>query len=342
MSFIKVKAEHNYLVEIDCDRNDALAEIVSNHKKVLLVIPSEISRMYPNLTRHSNFDYLLIPNGESAKQINTVQKIWQRCAQLKLERNDAIVAIGGGATTDVAGFAASTWLRGVNWYAIPTSLAGMVDAAIGGKTGINQSFGKNLVGAFYSPQKVFIDLSFLSSLTERDYNAGLAEVIKCGFIKRPEILSRIVEHRNNISRLIELAVRTKAEVVGKDFKESKVREILNYGHTLGHAIEKDSKYRLRHGEAISIGMVFAAELSGQFLNLSEADKNLHRNLLTKLNLPVTYPKKRWTSLAKLLTQDKKVRNGRLRFIGITRIGKPAWIEEATLPELKRCYERISS
>ena len=342
MSLIKVNAEHRYHVEIDCDRNDALAEIVSNHNKVLLILPSDINRMYPNLTRHSKFEFLKIPNGEAAKNITTVQTIWKRAAQLKFARNDAIVAIGGGATTDVAGFAASTWMRGIPWYAIPTSLAGMVDAAIGGKTGINQSFGKNLVGSFYSPQKVFIDLSFLDSLSQRDFNAGLAEVIKCGFIKRPEILTRIVEYRQNIARLIELAVRTKAEVVGQDFKESRTREILNYGHTLGHAIEKDSNFKLRHGEAISIGMVFAAQLSNQLLNLTVQEVQTHRDLLSKLNLPISYPKKRWSSLSNLLFQDKKVRNGRVRFIGLTRIGKTAWLEDVNQIELKRCYETIAS
>jgi 3-dehydroquinate synthase len=342
MSSIKINAEHKYRVELDCDRNDALAEIVSEHKKVLIILTTDISRMYPNITRHSNFETLRIPNGEAAKNIATVQLIWKRAAQLKLERNDAIVAIGGGATTDVAGFAASTWLRGISWYAIPTSLAGMVDAAIGGKTGINQSFGKNLVGSFYSPQKVFIDLSFIDSLSTRDYNAGLAEVIKCGFIKRPEILTRVVENRSNIARLIELAVRTKAEVVGKDFKESRAREILNYGHTLGHAIEKDSNFRLRHGEAISIGMVFAAQLSNQLLNLTNSEVQIHKDLLSKLDLPITYPKKRWPALQKLLFQDKKVRNGQLRFIGLSRIGKPAWLEEVNQLELKRCYETIAS
>jgi 3-dehydroquinate synthase len=217
----------------------------------------------------------------------------------------------------------------------------MVDAGIGGKTGINSAAGKNLIGSFYSPKKVFIDPDFLDSLPKRDISAGMAEVIKCGFISDYKILNLVQDDFLDYPQLISRAVKVKADVVSKDFKESKLREILNYGHTLGHAIEKDSKYKLRHGEAVSIGMVFAAELSKELADLSQDAVSLHRELLANFNLPLTYGKNRWNSLSVLLMQDKKVKQSRLRFIGINRIGKPVWLEDVSLSTLAKVYERIS-
>ncbi|NCU78745.1 MAG: 3-dehydroquinate synthase, partial [Actinobacteria bacterium] len=248
---------------------------------------------------------------------------------------------GGGATTDLAGFAAATWLRGVDWYAIPTSLAGMVDAAIGGKTGINAQSGKNLIGSFYSPSGVFIDIKYLSKLPNRDLSAGLAEVIKCGFISDYKILNLVQDDILDFEKLISRAVKVKANVVARDFKESKIREVLNYGHTLGHAIEKDSKYKLRHGEAVSIGMVYAAELSRELLGLADEIVELHRVLLGNLNLPTSYPKSRWSSLVDLLLKDKKVKQGKVRFIGLSKIGKPVWLEDVPSSTLTKVYERIT-
>jgi 3-dehydroquinate synthase len=217
----------------------------------------------------------------------------------------------------------------------------MVDAGIGGKTGINSAAGKNLIGSFYSPKKVFIDPDFLDSLPKRDISAGMAEVIKCGFISDYKILNLVQDDFLDYPQLISRAVKVKADVVSKDFKESKLREILNYGHTLGHAIEKDSKYKLRHGEAVSIGMVFAAELSKELTDLSQDAVSLHRELLANFNLPLTYGKSRWNSLSVLLMQDKKIKQSRLRFIGISKIGKPVWLEDVSLSTLAKVYERIS-
>ena len=241
----------------------------------------------------------------------------------------------------MAGFAAATWLRGITWYAIPTSLAGMVDASVGGKTGINASGGKNLIGSFYSPAKVIIDTTFLEKLSDRDLSAGMAEVIKCGFISDYRILNLVQDDVIDYSHLIYRAIKVKAGVVTKDFKESKLREILNYGHTLGHAIEKDSNYKLRHGEAVSIGMVFAAELSNEVAGLSKDAVQLHRELLGNFNLPVSYPKGRWKSLSALLLKDKKVKQSKLRFIGVSKIGKPVWLDDVSSSTLTRVYERIA-
>jgi len=340
MKLIKVKAEHNYEVEIGVQYSSAIKQVCSVHNKVLLLAPVSLIKKY-KLKESKNLFLLSTPNGESQKNSKFLELIWKKAASVGIERTDAIIAFGGGATTDVAGFAAATWLRGVNWYAIPTSLAGMVDAGIGGKTGINSAAGKNLIGSFYSPKKVFIDPDFLDSLPKRDISAGMAEVIKCGFISDYKILNLVQDDFLDYPQLISRAVKVKADVVSKDFKESKLREILNYGHTLGHAIEKDSKYKLRHGEAVSIGMVFAAELSKELAGLSQDAVSLHRELLANFNLPLTYGKSRWNSLSVLLMQDKKIKQSRLRLIGISKIGKPVWLEDVSLSTLAKVYERIS-
>lgn len=340
MKLIRVKAEHNYDVEIGVQYSSAIKQILNGHNKVLILAPASLIKQY-KLKESKNLFLLSTPNGESQKNSKFLELIWKKAASAGIERTDAIIGFGGGATTDVAGFAAATWLRGINWYAIPTSLAGMVDAGIGGKTGINSAAGKNLIGSFYSPKKVFIDPDFLDSLPKRDISAGMAEVIKCGFISDYKILNLVQDDFLDYPQLISRAVKVKADVVSKDFKESKLREILNYGHTLGHAIEKDSKYKLRHGEAVSIGMVFAAELSKELADLSQDAVSLHRELLANFNLPLTYGKSRWNSLSVLLMQDKKVKQSRLRFIGINRIGKPVWLEDVSLSTLAKVYERIS-
>jgi 3-dehydroquinate synthase len=270
-----------------------------------------------------------------------VDKVWSKCAAERVSRADAIIGIGGGATTDLAGFAASAWLRGVAWYAFPTTLAGMVDAAIGGKTGINSKAGKNLIGSFYSPTQVLIDLVFLDTLPSRDVSAGMAEVIKCGFIVDNKIINLAQDDEMDFEQLIYRSIKVKADVVSRDFKESKLREILNYGHTLGHAIEKNSGYKLRHGEAVSIGMVFAAELSKELAGLSEDVVLLHRELLKSFDLPTNYPRSKFKQLLALLSNDKKVRNSKLRFIGIKKIGKPVWFDDVSPKILSKVYERIA-
>jgi 3-dehydroquinate synthase len=217
----------------------------------------------------------------------------------------------------------------------------MVDAAIGGKTGVNAKSGKNLIGSFYSPSEVLIDLSFLNTLPKRDLSAGMAEVIKCGFIADYRILNLAQDDDLDYQQLIARSIKVKSDVVSKDFKESKLREILNYGHTLGHAIEKNSGYKLRHGEAVSIGMVFAAELSKQLAGLSDDAVLLHRELLRNFDLPISYPGNKFKSLLTLLASDKKVKNSKLRFIGISKIGKPVWFDDVSPSTLSKVYERIA-
>jgi 3-dehydroquinate synthase len=339
MKKLKISADRKYEIFVDTDFYDALGSITNKHQQVLLVVPSKLAKLI-KIKKLGNLKVLTVPDGENQKNFVTLQRIWAELGKGKFSRSDAIIGLGGGATTDLAGYAAASWLRGISWYAIPTSLAAMVDASIGGKTAINSPVGKNLIGAFYSPSAVYIDLNFLKTLPKRDISAGMAEVIKCGFIADKKILELAQKDVLDFKELIYRSVKVKVKVVNKDFKESKLREVLNYGHTLGHAIEKHSKFKLRHGEAVSIGLVFAAELSNLVGTLSLKEVNDHRDILKSFNLPTTYSKSALPSLIKLMLSDKKVKNQRIRFIGLSKIGKPQWFEAVNTKQIKMAYERI--
>jgi 3-dehydroquinate synthase len=269
--------------------------------------------------------------------------------QIGFTRSDAIVGLGGGATTDLAGWVAASWLRGVRIAQIPTTLAGMVDAAVGGKTGINTDRGKNLVGAFHPPVGVLCDLSTLAGLGVNDYIAGLAEVVKCGFIADPEILDLIENDPELVTRpgnpreaeLIERSVRVKARVVSEDLTEQGLREILNYGHTLGHAIEKAERYTWRHGAAVSIGLVYAAELSRALGRLDDETANRHKAILSSLKLPVTYRQGAFPQLLDTMKVDKKSRGDRLRFVVLDALAKPVTIDNPDPALLVAAYSEVA-
>ena len=351
MNKIIVNAEHQYPILIDVLWLEQLPHLLEQRTRVAVIYSSA---MREQVKRLPSFDcevhYFEVPDGESAKTSVTLQTLWNWLGAAGFTRSDLIIGIGGGTITDLAGFAAATWLRGIDWIAIPTTLAGMVDAAIGGKTGINSDYGKNLIGAFHSPQAVVIDSTWLHSLSDRDFAAGMAEVIKTGFIGDAEILnllrdktlSEVRADSHLVINLITKAATVKANVVGNDFKESFEREILNYGHTLGHAIEKHSVYKLRHGEAVAIGLVFAAQLANVKGVLSSEIVDLHRQILESMELPTAYSRQYWSELYPLLALDKKSRGRSLRFVGITDIGNVVRIEDASESELATAYERISS
>jgi 3-dehydroquinate synthase len=338
MKIVKINSERKYEVRIGANWREELKSIQKTHKRVLLIIPANLKNIIKGV---SGVEIFLTPDGELQKNEKVLFQAWKICGEKGLKRDDAIVAVGGGATTDLGGFVAATWLRGIKWYAFPTSIAGAVDAAIGGKTGINSQSGKNLIGSFNSPNRVVIDLNFFKTLPKRDLNAGLAEVVKAGFIADRKILNLIVDPRKNLEELIFRAVKVKAKVVSKDFKEGRLREILNYGHTLAHAIEKNEKYKLRHGEAVSIGLIFAAELSNVRGVLSEEIVKLHRDYLESLDLPTSYKANALKTLLAAMKSDKKSRGNHLRFIGLERIGKPVWFEDVSESEIKKAYARIS-
>ncbi|MGW1221520.1 3-dehydroquinate synthase [Streptomyces californicus] len=291
-----------------------------------------------------------LPNAEEAKTAEVAAYCWKALGQTGFTRTDVVVGIGGGATTDIAGFVAATWLRGVRWIAVPTTVLGMVDAAIGGKTGINTAEGKNLVGAFHPPAGVLCDLAALESLPVHDYVSGLAEVIKSGFIADPVILDLIEADPEgartlagpHTAELIERSIRVKAEVVSSDLKEAGLREILNYGHTLGHAIEKNERYKWRHGAAVSIGMVFAAELGRLAGRLDDATADRHHTVLESVGLPLTYRGDQWPRLLENMKIDKKSRGDLLRFIVLDGVGKPTVLEGPDPAVLLAAYGEVSA
>jgi 3-dehydroquinate synthase len=292
---------------------------------------------------------LPVPRGEAAKEVGVLAGLWSRFAELGVTRSDAVVGVGGGATTDLAGFAAASWLRGVRAVTVPTTLLGMVDAAVGGKTGINIPEGKNLVGAFAPPAGVLCDLATLMTMPRADYVSGLAEVIKAGFIADPRILELVEDDPEGAAgpagphtrELVERAVRVKADVVSADLREGGLREILNYGHTLAHAIEKAEDYRFRHGDAVAIGMVFAAEL-GRLTGRLDADVVArHRAVLTSVGLPTSYGAEAWPELRDAMRVDKKARGATLRFVVLDGLAEPGRLEGPDEDLLAAAYQEIS-
>lgn len=289
-----------------------------------------------------------IPDAEEGKHIQVAAFCWQVLGQNDFTRSDAIVSVGGGSVSDVAGFVAATWLRGVRVVHIPTTLLGMVDAAVGGKTGINTSEGKNLVGAFHPPAGVLADLDTLLTLPPNELVSGLAEVVKCGFIADPRILDVIESspqqaqnpHSTQLRELIERSISVKAEVVSQDLHESGLREMLNYGHTLAHAIELAERYQWRHGAAVSVGMVFAAELARSVGRLDDATADRHRSILTSLGLPTTYAGGRWETLLDGIRRDKKNRGDQLRFVLLDGLARPTTYDVPDTSLLFATYQEI--
>ncbi|MDQ2750722.1 MAG: 3-dehydroquinate synthase [Actinomycetota bacterium] len=303
------------------------------------------------LTAHGLQAYSIeVPDGEAAKTLPVAGSCWAELGRLGYTRSDAVVALGGGSTTDLAGWVAAAWLRGVRVVHLPTTLAGMVDAAIGGKTGINTERGKNLVGAFHPPAGVLCDLDMLETLPAEDYRAGLAEVVKCGFIADPVILNLIeadpvaaVNPGNAIEReLVERSVRIKADVVGADLTEQGVREVLNYGHTLGHAIEQAEHYTWRHGDAVSVGLVYAAAVAGRLGRLDAATAERHRRVLESLGLPTRYRRDAFGGLLETMRVDKKARGNRIRFILLDGLAQPVAVDDPDPAVLAAAYSEVST
>jgi 3-dehydroquinate synthase len=291
-----------------------------------------------------------VPDGEAAKTVEVAAGLWSRLGRHNVTRSDCIVGIGGGATTDLAGFVAATWLRGVQFVLVPTTLLGMADAAVGGKTAIDVPEGKNLVGAFHSPAGVLADLVTLETLPREDYVSGLAEVIKAGFIADPVILDLVkadpqgatVPHGTHARELLERAIAVKAEVVSKDLNEKGLREILNYGHTLGHAIERVEGYRFKHGHAVAIGMVYVAEVARLAGRLDPRAVGLHREILASVGLPTAYPGAVWPSLREAMSVDKKARGARLRLVVLDGLARPSILDGPPEDLLREAYRAVAA
>lgn len=348
MSIITVNSEHQYDVVIGNAWLPELLKSISKYSRVAIFFSEVQKDSIPQLSIDAEVYYFPLPDGESAKSTQTIVKMWDWIGATGLTRSDVIVAIGGGTITDVAGFVSATWMRGIDWIAVPTTLAGMVDASVGGKTGINSDYGKNLIGSFHSPQKVIIDSHWIHTLPNRDIAAGLAEVVKTGFIADASILDLLSDFELDtdkadfelLNQLIEKSVAVKARIVSSDFKEGFEREVLNYGHTLGHAIERHSKYKLRHGEAVSIGMVFAAHLSATHCGLAETVVAQHIDLLKRIGLPTTYERGAMPELYPLMSRDKKSRGNSLRFVGLSQVGRTQRVEGLNIDQLDAVYAKI--
>ncbi|MBX3093274.1 MAG: 3-dehydroquinate synthase [Cryobacterium sp.] len=326
----------------------------ANVRKVLIVHPPTLGaraeRLRSLLSEHVEAILAEVPDAEAGKRVEVAAFCWQVMGQSDFTRTDAVIGFGGGAVTDLAGFVAATWLRGVRLIQVPTTVLGMVDAAIGGKTGINTAEGKNLVGSFYAPSAVVVDLDVLEGISPMETLAGFGEVVKYGFIAEPEILD-IIERdvatatnpeSDEFRRLVELSIGIKARVVGADFREAGEREFLNYGHTLGHAVEFAERYQWRHGAAVSVGMMFAAELARLTGRLSDDIVDRHRSILTSLQLPVTYPAGRWNTLLSVMRRDKKARGDLLRFIVLDALARPTVLNGPDESLLFAAYQEIGS
>jgi 3-dehydroquinate synthase len=298
---------------------------------------------------------LPVPDGERAKTAAVAASCWEALGAAGFTRSDAVVTFGGGATTDLGGFVAATWLRGVRVVHVPTTLLAMVDAAVGGKTGINTGAGKNLVGSFHEPAGVLCDLATLETLPRAELVAGLGEVVKCGFIADPQILA-LVEASDPegltagspvLRELVERAIRVKVDVVVDDLKETggrdghPGREVLNYGHTMAHAIERCEDYTVRHGEAVALGCVYVAELARRAGVLDDEVARRHRAAFARVGLPTEYSGASFEDLHAAMKVDKKARGSQLRFVVLHDLGRPAVLAGPAEDDLRAAYDVLA-
>lgn len=326
---VHVATDNPYDVIIGRGLTDRVAETVTGARRAVVLHQPPLADLAARVAdelQTSGIETVLhaTPDAEAAKTVEGAAECWDVCASAGLSRQDVIVGVGGGATTDLAGFIAATWMRGIRVVQYPTTLLAMVDAAVGGKTGINTPAGKNLVGAFHEPAAVLVDLDVLETLPVEEIIAGSAEIIKAGFIRDPRILEiyeadpqAALQPRGSLPELIEAAVRVKAEVVGQDLRESSLREILNYGHTYGHAVEQHENYTWRHGHAVAVGMVFEAELAHAAGLLSDDGVEQHRRILSSVGLPTSYSGASLEELSEVMARDKKNKDGNLRIVVVT-------------------------
>jgi 3-dehydroquinate synthase len=352
---IRVATDRPYDVVIGRDLADQVAAAAAGSHTVAIVHPPTLSgraeAMRKRLLDSGTDTHLVpVPDAEAGKTLTVAGRCWDALADMGMDRGGTVVALGGGAVTDVAGYVAAGWLRGVRLVNVPTTLLGMVDAAVGGKTGINIDAGKNLVGAFHEPAAVIVDLTTLRTLPTDELVPGMAEILKGGFIADPVILdlfeadpaAALDPDGDLLAELVRRKIQVKADVVAADLWESNLREILNYGHTLGHAVERREGYRWRHGAAVSVGLVFAAELARAAGRLDDATADRHRTVLTTLGLPTTYDADALPELTRTMLGDKKTRAGRLRFVVLDGLAKPGRLEDPPEALLTEAYAKIAA
>jgi 3-dehydroquinate synthase len=363
-SVIRVELpEQSYDIAIASGSLDQLGEQCSGlklGKKVLVVSNPVVFKHYGERAiaslKSAGFDVYtcILPAGERYKTLNSIQKIYDIALEHRLERSSTMVALGGGVIGDMTGFAAATWLRGINFVQVPTTLLAMVDASVGGKTGVNHPQGKNLIGAFYQPRLVLIDPEILKTLPVREFRAGMAEVIKYGVIWDAELFSQMEESKRLdqmrylneglLTEILNKSCQAKADVVSKDEKEAGLRAILNYGHTIGHAVESLTGYRIvNHGEAVAIGMVAAGEIAVH-LNLWDKESTQRQDaLIKKAGLPTRLPAGLdIDAIADVLQTDKKVKAGKVRFILPTQIGVVTITDEVPADVIRQVLREMQA
>jgi len=284
---------------------------------------------------------ITLPDGEEYKNIQSIEYALDRLFDAKYDRNSTIIAFGGGVIGDMSGFIASIFLRGIKFIQIPTTLLSMVDSSVGGKTGINNKYGKNLIGAFYQPEAVYIDSHFLSTLEKREFAAGMAEVIKMAVMFDEKFFEDLEKENLSIEEIIKKSVEIKADVVNQDEKERGIRSVLNYGHTFGHVIENLTNYKTYlHGEAVAIGMVMANELSKELGYLSEEENERIKKVLQKQNLPTTFKIENEEDFYEHFFADKKTMNNKIKFIIPEKIGKYKIVENIDKNTILKILKRF--
>ena len=337
MRTLKVNLEdRSYPIYIGSDTsldNELYSKHISSNK-IALITNEQIADLYlPEISQTLNaFDLktLVLPEGETEKNLETVGKAVEFLSDNGIDRDSSIIAFGGGVIGDITGFVASSYMRGIKFLQVPTTLLAQVDSSVGGKTGVNINTGKNLIGSFYQPSAVIADTRYLNSLEPNRLSEGLAEVIKYGLIRDEDFFKWLSKNTNRIlalepeimTHLIERCCQIKAEIVSEDEREGSIRAILNYGHTFGHAIESLTDYGVyTHGEAVSIGMVMAASMAERMGMLSQDDKTDITNLLESVNLPTKKPDLNNNDFLESMKRDKKVQDGEIRLILLDSIGR---------------------
>lgn len=350
----------SYPIYIDNGSLPQLGDILKRQlplPKVALVTNSVINNLYGDIVRSglqsAEIDVVTVevPDGEESKSLTWAGKLFDAFVEARMTRHSGVVALGGGVVGDLAGFVAATFMRGIPFVQIPTSLIAQVDSSVGGKTAVNHPSGKNMIGAFHQPKLVFIDVEVLNTLPEREFRSGLAEVIKHGLIMDSELFEYIESNQSrildldmaSIEQIVSRSCKDKATIVEQDEKELNVRALLNYGHTVGHSIEAVTDYNtFRHGEAIAIGMAVEARIAVNMKILDEESAARQNQLLADCGLPVTFPDLDVDAVVETTHRDKKVKgSGESRFVLLRSIGKAAVVENVTDDQIRQAIMEVS-
>ena len=369
MSKVRVDlGERSYDIHIDSDNLSELGEMikkVNSYDKVVVITDPLVNDLFGNQVRSSvraagfKVDTIEVPRGERYKTLAQASRIYDKLVELEAHRDSFILGVGGGVIGDLAGYVAATYMRGIDYAEVPTTLLAQVDASIGGKTGVDHPKGKNLIGAFYQPKFVFIDVKTITTLPNKELETGLAEVIKYGVIEDADFFKFLEANSHHLNTkafeeegtlraalkvwhtIVVESCKIKAKVVEKDERETGLRMILNYGHTIGHAIETLTHYeRYSHGEAVSIGMVCAASIANKMRLLDKESSDRIRDLLENIGLPTMAERLSVKRIIKSLSVDKKIRKGRVQFVLPVKIGKVEVKNNVALKTVRRVLKEV--